>query len=157
MYFLIIIIIFTYSLTIIIMMRAYGLGGGHGSDCSSDATAALQYQSCQRNDPPLLDQPVVLYSIIILLIMMVMMMTMIPLTTVREFCFEFSLRESNERKTNQQDRFQHLFLSENASLLFFQKRGDKSTELLSTSCFCKLLILIKIKLLIFLRTLLNNK
>ena len=109
-------------------------------------------------DLPLLDQPVVLYSIIILLIMMVMMMTMIPLTTVREFCFEFSLRESNERKTNQQDHFQHLFLSENASLLFFfRKQGDKSTELLSTSCFCKLLILIKIKLLIFLRTLLNNK
>merc|ERR1719391_1777457 len=31
--------------------------------------------------------------------------------TVREFCFEFSLRESNKRKTNQQDCFQHLFLS----------------------------------------------
>ena len=89
---------------------------------------------------------------------MVMMMTMIPLTTVREFCFEFSLRESNERKTNQQDRFQHLFLSENASLLFFfRKQGDKSTELLSTSCFCKLLRLIKIKLLINLRTTTNNR
>ena len=39
--------------------------------------------------------------------MMMMMMMMILLTTVRKFCFEFPLRESNERKTDQQDSLQH--------------------------------------------------
>ena len=87
-------------------------------------TRRRQYQSCQHNDPLLLDQPVVLYSIILTMMMMIMMtmimMTMIMMimmmimvmamilpTTVRKFCFEFPLRESNDRKTNQQNSFQH--------------------------------------------------
>ena len=71
-------------------------------------TRRRQYQSCQRNDPLLLDQPVVLYSII-LAMMIIMMAIMIPLTTVRKFCFELPLRESNDRKTNQQNSPQHRF------------------------------------------------
>ena len=80
-------------------------------------TRRRQYQSCQRNDPLLLDQPVVLYSIILA---MMMMMIMILLTTVRKFCFELPLRESNDRKTNQQNSPQHcFFLSENHFFLHY--------------------------------------
>ena len=45
-------------------------------------TRRRQYQSCQHNDPLLLDQPVVLYSII--LAMMMMMKLMVIMVMVRE-------------------------------------------------------------------------
>ena len=121
---------------------SFGIGGRPSRRCCSLNHDLLLNHICPHDDDddddndedlPLLDQPVVLYSIIILLIMMVMMMTMIPLTTVRESCFEFSLRESNKRKTNQQDRFQHLFLSENALLLFFLFFKNRETN--QQNCF----------------------
>ena len=50
-------------------------------------TRRRQYQSCQHNDPLLLDQPVVLYSIILammmmmkLMVIMVMIMVMVMMT-----------------------------------------------------------------------------